>query len=493
MLTSTRAAGLSRFLPGRFVVQVVMGAAIVVALIALMVSCAASPQPAEDLGSTSSALVVPGLFATGVDATGTPLAVGATDPHYVLTSDDPARPGPAALVVAPVTGWIANTATSNWLSAQASALGAALGNYTYTTKFTLAGVDPTTVAINGSWACDDSCSLSLNGTVVASYAAPAWNAIGAFTIPAGSPFVMGTNTLAFTATNSGGGATGLQVISMNGTASGCTADNQCSSAQFCNTQTGNCVGTLPSGTPIPTITGHTPVLDGVCDTGVGPSVCDAGVCDMSNNECGLGNGVGPCTAANGANLCQSGACSVNGTCEPNGGCNVDGDCAGGQTCDVATNKCVGLLDAGADGSAGADAGEGGSVGDGGSGGDGASEGGGLGADASQDGSVGADGSEGEDGSAGPDGTAAADGSPTADATGDGSEEDAASPAEDAGRKGPESGADVQKVLEGDGLSCSASRSRSRESSGAPLWVLGLAVGAAFERRRRSRRAGDRCE
>ncbi len=483
MLTSTRAAGLSRFLPGRFVVQVVIGAAIVVALIALMVSCAASPQPAEDLGSTSSALVVPGLFATGVDATGTPLAVGATDPHYVLTSDDPARPGPAALVVAPVTGWIANTATSNWLSAQASALGAALGNYTYTTTFTLAGVDPTTVAINGSWACDDSCTVSLNGTVLATNPAPAWNAIGAFTIPAGSPFVMGANTLAFKVTNSGGGATGLQVISMSGTASGCTADNQCSSAQFCNTQTGNCVGTLPSGTPIPTIAGHNPVLDGVCDTGVGASVCDAGVCDMSNNECGLGNGVGPCTPSNGANLCQSGACSANGKCEPNGGCNVDADCAGGQTCDVATNKCVGLLDAGADGSA--DAGEGGSAG-----GDGSASGGG---DASEDGTIGADGSEGEDGSAGQDGTVAGDGSATADAMGDGSEEDAALLAEDAGRKAPDSGANVQKVLEGDGLSCSASRSGSRETSGLPLWVLGLAVGAAFERRRRSRRPGDRCE
>ena len=52
---------------------------------------------------------------------------------------------------------------------------------------------------------------------------------------------------------------------------------------------------------------------------------------MSNNECGLANGNGPCTATNGPTLCQSGACSQNGNCEPSGGCNVDGDCAGGRS------------------------------------------------------------------------------------------------------------------------------------------------------------------
>ncbi len=511
MLTSKRAAGFLRFLLGQFVFKVAVGAVVVVALIAFMVSCAASTQNSENVGSTSSPLVVSGLFATGVDNSGSPLAVGAIDPHYVLTSDDPLRPGPNALVVTPVTGWIGNTATSNWISAQASAVGANLGNYTFTTKFTLAGVDPTTVTISGSWACDDSCALSLNGTLVASYAAPAWNAIAAFTIPVGSPFVTGTNTLAFVATNSGGGATGLQVISMSGTASGCTADNQCGSAQFCNTQTTTCVGDLPSGTPIPTITGHNPALTGVCASGVGAAVCDAGVCDISNNECGLADGNGPCTATNGAILCQSGACSQNGKCEPSGGCNVDADCAANQQCNVATNACVALADAGADGSAGADAGEGGSAAvdagegadaseDGSAGGDasaGASDGGSVGADGSEgeDGSVVADGSASEDASA--DGSASVDGSSIVDASSDGSldasEEDATEVAADGGRQAAESGSSVQKELEGDGLSCSASRSGTRESSGAPLWILGITVAAAFRRKRRDRGAGDGCE
>ena len=432
-----------------------MGALIGLGLIALLVACAASPQDSENLGSTSSPLVFSGLFPTGVDATGTPLAVGVTDSHYVLTSDDPMRPGPNALVVAPATGWIANTTTSNWISAQANAMGANGANYTYTTTFTLAGVDPTLVAINGLWACADSCVLSLNGTVVASYAAPAWTAVAAFTIPEGSPFVRGTNALVFVTANSDGGATGLQVISMSGRASGCTADDQCSIAEFCNTQTRTCVGTLRSGTPIPTITGHTPVLDGVCASGVGESVCEAGVCDMSNNECGLANGDGPCTMSNGAIVCQSGACSVNDTCEPQGA-----DASGGT-------------------------------------------------DGSLDGAVGSDGSQGEDGSAvaesSMDASVVADGQAGTDGSAkDASEEDATVRArQDAGEEGADSGLSPNKVLEGDGLSCSATRPGSRGSSGFPIWVPGVAVAAAMRRRWRDRTrrgarlarcsARDRCE
>ena len=492
MLPSRRGAPSLRFGIGRFVLQVAAGALVVVALIAMMVSCAANPAATEDVGSVSSRLVVSGLFPTGVDGNRTPLAVGATDPHYVLSSDDPAHPGPNAVVVAPVAGWVANTAGSTWVSAQTNAVGTALRNYTFTTTFTLSGVDPSTVAISGSWACDDSCVVSLNGVMVASYAAPGWTAVAAFTIPAGSAFVTGTNTLAFTSTNSGGGATGLQVVSISGTSSGCTADNQCTIAQFCNTQSGLCVGTLPSGTPVPTITGHTPVLDGVCSVGVGESVCDAGVCDMSNDECGLANGNGPCTQSNGATLCQSGACSQNGTCEPSGGCNVDDDCAGGQRCDVATHTCTAALDAGADAGEGgadagdlADAGEGGQAADAGEPDASEPEAGMVGSEAGE-GGVGAIGSEGAE-----EGGASTDGSVTADAAADAREEDAAEEASaDAGEL-PDGTTDIQRTLEGDGIACSSARAGSGASSMAPLWLLGAIVAAAFERRRRDGRAGER--
>ena len=517
MPTSRRVPGFLRFLVSRFVLQVAVGA--------LLTACAWSPQRTEDFGSTSSALGVAGLFSTGVDATGTPLAIGDVDPHYVLSSDDPARPGPNALVIAPASGWIGSTLTSNWIGAQANGVAATAATYTYTTTFTLSGLDPTKVILSGSWACDGTCVINLNGTVVASSTASASMAVAAFSIPVGSPFVTGTNTLSFVVTSSSDGTSGLQVVSISGTSFRCTADNQCGAAQFCNTQTGSCVPTLANGTPIPTISGHTPVLNGVCASGVGASVCDAGVCDMSNNECGLANGNGPCTVTNGATLCQSGACSVNDTCEPQGGCNVDGDCTG--------RAAVRYLEPPVRRAARCGRGC-----DGGSGrrrwrerrrrrgrrrrrerGPGCERGG----DGSQDGAVGSDGSEGEDGSAAADGTAArrtparprtarqgSDGSAVEDGNArDASEEDATARAgEDASEEGADGGVNPHKVLEGDGLSCSAARSGSGTTSGLPLWVLGVAVAATMRRRRRdaTRRgacparptclrpsAGDRCE
>jgi hypothetical protein len=163
-----------------------------------------------------------GLFATGVDGNGNLLAVGSTDPHYVLSSSDPSNPGPAAIVIAPDPSgtWTLNSAASQWISVNAQGnAGETAYTYAYTTTFTLTG-DPTTASLAGSWACDDSCTVELNGTPVAtaSYAEPAWLAPQSFTIPAGSPFQSGSNTLTFTVDNSGDWATGLQVFSMTGSA-----------------------------------------------------------------------------------------------------------------------------------------------------------------------------------------------------------------------------------------------------------------------------------
>jgi hypothetical protein len=274
-----------------------------------------------------------------VDSSGVPLAVGSTDSHYVLTSLVPIDRGSAPPVVTPVGGWIGDASTANWISVESDANGINNGVYTYTTTFTLSGVDPSTATLSGTWACDDSCTLYLNAVQVASYAAPGWEALANFTVPSGS-FKTGTNTLAFVTVNSGGGATGLQVATLTGSAS-CTSDAACP-GQFCNTGTGVCTDKLPSGTMIPTIANHSPTLNGKCATGVGAAVCVAAVCD-TNNECGLANGDGTCTpAATGSTICQSGSCSANGKCEPSGGCNVDADCPGGW-CDESVNTCMAKL------------------------------------------------------------------------------------------------------------------------------------------------------
>ncbi len=333
MLASTRASGRSRF-ESLFLA----GCALVVA--AVCASCEASTDETEAIGTSSSALAVTGLFATGVNAMGTRLAIGAIDPHYVLSSNDPTAPGPDALTVTPAAGWAAAGAASRWISIRASTTGTTGDAYTYTTTFTLAGVDPTTATLSGRWACDDSCVLKLNGTQVASNPNPAWLLAANFTVPAGSPFVVGTNTLDFVTSNATGGPTGLQVLSITGTVSGCSADNQCLTTQFCNTQSATCVAKLANGAPVPTVTGHSPPLAGTCNPAVGTAVCTSGVCDTADNECGLGNGDGPCTSANAGTVCRSGACSAAGTCEPAGGCNVDADCTAGDWCDEATHACT---------------------------------------------------------------------------------------------------------------------------------------------------------
>jgi hypothetical protein len=162
--------------------------------------------------------VFAGLFATGIDGNGNLLATGATDPHYVLAGDEPSNPGPAAIVIQPAPDgtYTPNTSTSQWISINAQGnAGDTTYTYTYRTTFALNG-DPTTASIAGSWACDDSCTVELNGTAAASYAAPGWLAPQTFTIPAGSPFQSGTNTLTFTVDNSGAWASGLQVFAITG-------------------------------------------------------------------------------------------------------------------------------------------------------------------------------------------------------------------------------------------------------------------------------------
>ena len=329
MLTANRSFPRSRFSISGPVLRAVVTAGCAFALTALP-ACGSTPSDAEAVGSTASAVAISGLFSTGVDATGKPLAVGTVDPHYVLSSTDLLHPGPNAVVVTPNAAWTPDTATLNWISIQASTTGTLTATYTYTTTFTLTGIDPSTATLSGRWACDDSCALSLNGTLIASatYPASAYGATAAFTVPSGH-FKTGANTLAFITVNSGGGPTGLQVVSLSGNAS-CSNDTGCAANQFCNTQTGVCANKLASGTPIPTITGHTPVLNGKCATGVGAAVCTAAVCDV-NDECGLADGDGPCVAAaTGSTVCQSGACSTNMLCEPAGGCNVDADCSMGK-------------------------------------------------------------------------------------------------------------------------------------------------------------------
>jgi len=125
---------------------------------------------------------------------------------------------------------------------------------------------------------------------------------------------------------------------------GCTLDAQCASGFWCNENANACTAKLPNGATIPSDPPHTnPTLNGTCTAAAGLLVCTSSVCDTADSKCGYANGDGPCTAGNAGTVCRSGACSVNGTCEPAGGCNVDADCAGGQWCNEGTHTCTGKL------------------------------------------------------------------------------------------------------------------------------------------------------
>jgi hypothetical protein len=151
-----------------------------------------------------------GLFPPGVDSSAKPLATGATDPHYTLSSNDPSFPGPDAIVVGQEgPNWVPPDASSMWISIQPSAQSGG-HTYTYTTTFTVSG-DPTAASISGMLACDDLCTVSLNGTQVVSVPSPAWHTKTTLSIPAGSPFQSGSNTLSFAVTNLGN-VTGLEVF-----------------------------------------------------------------------------------------------------------------------------------------------------------------------------------------------------------------------------------------------------------------------------------------
>ena len=174
-------------------------------------------------GGTSRAQPIAGLFTTGVDSerNAAPDRLDRPALHLHEHGSQPRRSRrrrrPRRKQSAPNMG--AQHEHLGLISPEANAWSATDDLFTYTTSFTLTGVDPTTASLSGTWACDDSCTMSLNGTQVASNAAPAWTDVRSFAIPAGSPFQPGANTLTIVVPNSGGNVTGLQILTIAGTAS----------------------------------------------------------------------------------------------------------------------------------------------------------------------------------------------------------------------------------------------------------------------------------
>src|SRR5580704_7433259 len=177
---------------------------------ALLAGCKGGPEP-EDVGTASSALAITGLFATGVDSSGNLLPIGTTDPHYVLSGDDPVNMGPDAQVVTPVNNWAAATATSEWISLQASAHGSQTATDDYTLTFSLPATDdPTTATLSGTFFCSRGCQVLLNGQVVQTSVLQPSFTLQTLAVGPAAPFVTGSNTLAFAVTSMNIDPMGLQ-------------------------------------------------------------------------------------------------------------------------------------------------------------------------------------------------------------------------------------------------------------------------------------------
>jgi len=317
----------------------------------VIAACSSSPSTSNERTATSDAITITGLFRTGVDDLGAQLALGAVDPHYKVSSTDVRCASTAAIAtarpqLAPPTAWIANISPATWISCQLNGAGNNTTDYTYTTSFTVPdGMPPSTVTISGSWACDDYCSIFVNGhdTGVVSQN-PNFNpnppqpgivpAPTPFVVLAGSTFFQaGINTIDFVVHNVTG-VQGLQIVSINATG-GCAVDTDCETSTFCNTETELCVAQLDNGEPIPTIQGHDPELDGTCTEEVGAIVCTSGVCDTADDLCGYDIGHA-CTANQ---ECRSNQCDpTTNVCIP--GCIVDSDCDTGNFCNTELEMCV---------------------------------------------------------------------------------------------------------------------------------------------------------
>jgi len=161
---------------------------------------------------------IPGLFNTGVDATGVSLPSGTIDPHWTITASvDPGFPGPDAVVLNdigfPIPPWLENDAQSKWIAPQADqSVGNLEGDYSYRTTFDPTGFDPASISVTGEWATDNTgTDIVINGVSTGQHNDAGFAGWTPFQINSG--FVAGANVLDFKLNNapSGVNPTGFRV------------------------------------------------------------------------------------------------------------------------------------------------------------------------------------------------------------------------------------------------------------------------------------------
>jgi hypothetical protein len=182
------------------------GLAVVAALTFLLL------VPAQQAHATS----ITTLFNTGVNATGTPLPDGTIgDPHYSLITAPPSSALDIRVRTSaggfPIPPWVGDDSVSAWIGPNNDAqVDGPVGSYDYRITFDLRGLNPSTASISGLWATDnEGLDILLNGKSTGNKSV-GFTAFTSFSIPPGSLFVSGLNTLDFLVHNDGD-KTGLRV------------------------------------------------------------------------------------------------------------------------------------------------------------------------------------------------------------------------------------------------------------------------------------------
>lgn len=159
------------------------------------------------VGSSAGAVVVTGLYNTGLGVGGAPLAAGngQQDANYTITAATITGVTPGSPTFTYYnTAYAAENPGSRWISYSGQPF-AGSGNFTIATTFDLTGFSAASAVISGAWGIDNDGEIFLNGvstgiTLTGSNTAN-FNVLHNFTISSG--FVAGINTLSFVNFDSG--------------------------------------------------------------------------------------------------------------------------------------------------------------------------------------------------------------------------------------------------------------------------------------------------
>lgn len=132
-----------------------------------------------------------GLYDTGVDDLGAPLAPGSIDSHYLLSG--PISPAQA---ISKHPAYVSPPVGSSWISPRAGNV--PVGDYSYALAFDLSGEEASRIVVRGSLAADNRVVVYLNG-LSSGVETSSYSSLTAFSIASG--FIEGLNVLDFVVTN----------------------------------------------------------------------------------------------------------------------------------------------------------------------------------------------------------------------------------------------------------------------------------------------------